>query len=92
MHGLVCFCTSLRGTDTLSGVITLSTLFLPPFRKGIYFKRKKKLLLVRAFFSFRVDPFSEGFGVQERKQEVAKVASLVKDGRKIYQVYPVPLI
>ena len=35
-------------------------------------------------FSFRVDTFSEGLGMQESIQEVTKVVSLVKKMAEIY--------
>ena len=39
---------------------------------------KRELLKKKKSFPFRVDPFSEGTGVHEGKQEVTKVVSLVK--------------
>ena len=66
---------SLRGINTLSGETTQSKV-LPPFRNG------------SKFFPVRVDPlFRKVFGVQEIKQEVAKVVPLVKISRNI-QAYP----
>ena len=33
------------------------------------------------FFTFRIDPFSEGEGVQESKEKVIKVVCIVKHGK-----------
>ena len=48
-----------KGVDTLSGVTTLSKLFLTPSENGSTLKGKN-LLNESKFFPFRVDPFSEG--------------------------------
>ena len=45
--------------------------FISPSEKGSTLKG----------YSFRVDPFSEGGGVQESKQRIIKVVSLEKHGR-----------
>ena len=44
-----------RGINTLSGEATVSKLFLPPFWKGVYSKRKY------------LDPFQKGVDVQKSK-------------------------
>ena len=47
----------VKGMDILSGETTFFKLFLPPFWKGIYSKRKKFAPSGSTFFPFRVDPF-----------------------------------
>ena len=68
--------TSLSGTDTFSGETTLSKLFCLPSVNGSTLKGKN--FDPYKHFSFRI----ETFGVQESEQEVAKIVSLEKDGRK----------
>ena len=45
---------------------------LPPFKKGSAVKGKNLLRMRSTFFLFRVDPFSEGIGVQGSKHEITK--------------------
>ena len=52
-----------RGADTLSRVITLSKLFLLPFEKRVYSKRKEFAPLGSKFFPFRVDLFQKILGM-----------------------------
>ena len=48
--------------------------------KWVYSKRKEFASKESKFFPLRTDPFSEGIGEQECKQEVTKVVSLVRNG------------
>ena len=50
---------------------------LPPFWKEIYFRRTVFALLGSKLFAFNVYSFSKGLDVQESKQEVTEVVSLV---------------
>ena len=90
-------CKHLSEIDTLSGEVTLSDLFYPPSEKGSPLKGQILLrsgansfllenLGAYSFLlektPFRVYPFQKGIGVQESKQEVTKVVSLVQNGRK----------
>ena len=54
-------------------------------QNGVYSVRKVFAHLWSIFLPFRVDPFSEGLGVQESKQEVTQVVSLLKKWWKIYK-------
>ena len=71
----------LWGMHTLSGEITLSELFCLSSEKGSTLKGKN-LLPGSKLFPFRVEPFLQGIGVQESKQTLTKVVSLVKNGGK----------
>ena len=55
---------------------------LLPFWKEVYSKRKE-FAPFGSVFSFRKDPFSEGGCVQESKQEVTKVVSLIKTAENV---------
>lgn len=44
----------------------------------VYTKREKFVLVGSKIFPFRVDLISKVFGIQEIKQDTAKVASLLK--------------
>ena len=67
---------------TLSGEKTLANIFSSLLKKGSALKGKN-MLLGSIFFPFRADPFfrTGSCSVQESKQEVTEVASLV--GRKV---------
>ena len=65
--------------DTLSGEVTL-TCFIP-LGKGIHPKRKEFAPKGSKFFPFRTNPFPKGSDVQESKQVVTQMVSLVKNGR-----------
>ena len=83
---------------TLLRVITLCKIIPFPLEKGTTLKGKNlttlkgKNLLGSKFIPFRVGPFQKVFGVQESKQEVAKIVSLLKNWQKIYHTYLIPLI
>ena len=77
----------LRGRDTYSREGVLSTRVCLSSVKGSILKRKN--LLPRGWggggklFSFIIDPlFRRVFGVEENKQEVTKVISLIQNGGK----------
>ena len=63
---------------------------LPSLWKGVYSKREEFATMGSKFFPFRVDSFQNELGVQKSKQEVTKVASLVKLAESIPSV-SVPL-
>ena len=63
--------------NTLSGEKTDKT-FCPHLKSG------------SKFYSYRVDPFQKGLGVQESKQEVTKFDSLVNNGKKITKCIQLP--
>ena len=63
-----------------------------PSEMGSALKGKNLLPIGSKFFPFRVDLTSEGFGVQEGKQETIKVASLIKKWRQTYQMYQVNIL
>ena len=75
----------------LSEEVTLSKLYLHPSEKGPTLKGKKMLLLGANPFLLEQAPFHMGFDVQKGKQEDTRVVSLGRNGRKIYQVYPILL-
>ena len=60
---------------TLLEEATLSNYFYRPSEKGSTVKRKE---FGSKFFPFRIDPFQKRISLQETKQKVIKVASLVK--------------
>ena len=68
---------------TFKGDNSVKVVFAP-FWKGTYSKRKEFAPIGSKFFPFRVDPFQIGTDVQERKQELTKVVSLVKKWQKNY--------
>ena len=55
---------------------------MSPPEKGVYYI-SKEICSEKVRFSLLEDPFSEGIGVQYRKQEVTKVVSLGENGDKI---------
>ena len=61
----------LRGMNTLSGETTLSNCAFS-LLKTVYSKRKEFTHKGSEFFPFKIDSFSEGVCVQERKHEAAK--------------------
>ena len=75
----------LLGTDLLSREAILSKLFLSPFGKGIYSKRKEFAPLGRKFFPFTADPLSEGAWCAEKQTVNHKLSPLSK-WQKFYQV------
>ena len=79
----------LRVLDILSREATLS--ILSPCCKGVHSKRKQFAAFERKFFPFRRLPFQKWIGVQESKQEVTKVVSLVQNDKKFTKVCPAPL-
>ena len=70
---------ALWETDTLSGEATLQKLFYFSSEKGSILKEKNLLL--------EQIPFQKGLPVQESKQEITKVVSLVKSDRPT-TIYP----
>ena len=72
--------------DTISREVTLSKLICFPSEKGS--SLKGKTLLPRGANSFFLEkiPFQKWLGVQESKQEVSKIVSLVKRGQKLPSV------
>ena len=66
----------------------LSKLILPPEKKPML---KGKILLPLEANFLNADSISKRLDEQKSKQEVTKIASLVKNGTKFYQVYPNPL-
>lgn len=65
-------------------------MFLPPL--SVVCTSKGKRFLSREKIFLRVDHFSEGLDVQERKQETTKVVFPVNGGGvRIYQMNPFPL-
>ena len=78
---------SERGIVTPSRKATVK-MVLPPFLKGVYSKKKKNLLPLGAnSFLLEWTRFQKETDVQESKQEVTKVVSLLKYD----QVYPFTL-
>ena len=72
--------TQFLGIDTFS-LCQIVFLFLK--KSFVFFPNTNKCV------PFRVDPFSEGNGVQESKQQVTNVVSLVKMAENV-QMYLVP--
>ena len=70
---------NLRKMDTLKGEANLSKTFWPLVEKRFILKGMNLLPAI----------FWKGLGAQTSKQEV-KVISLVQNGRRSTQVYPVP--
>ena len=65
----------------------MSNLFDPLLKRGLI--KKERICSLRSkFFSFRVDPFQKGLGVQESKQEVTNVDSFIIKGKKCTKCYP----
>ena len=57
-------------------------IILPPFWKGVYSKRKEFAPKGSKFFPFRVDPFQKESDMQEQKEEVTIIVSLVENNGK----------
>ena len=74
--------TSLRGTATFQGRQRCKKLFCLPSVNGSTLKGKFFFLRMSTFSLLEKRPSQKGFGEQESKQEVAKIVSLEKDGRK----------
>ena len=70
---------SLRGTDTLPGVATLSKLVRLPFEKGVYSKRKEFAPSGSKFLPFRVDQFFK-WGLVRRKGKLFRVDQFFQMG------------
>ena len=66
--------------NKLSAEASLSKLFWLRSKKGSTLEGKNLLLVGANSFLLECTPFSEGTGVQESKQEVAKVVSLAENG------------
>ena len=76
----------LRGSGSLSGGSNYFKIVLPPFRKGVYSKRKEFAPLRSNFFSFRFDPFSKGTWCAGKQTGRHKYGlPLKKKRRKIYE-------
>ena len=63
-----------------------------PFENGSTLKVKNTLPLrnvVFFFFPLRADPFQNGLGVQESKEEATKIVSLVKNSGKSTTVFTI---
>ena len=72
---------------------TMWKLFCVPSEKGSILIEKNLLRMGANSFLLEKTPFQKRIGVQESKQEVTKVVSLVRNGGKVYSVgIPVPLI
>ena len=76
----------LRGIDALSRKTYLSNLFLFPSKKDLLKKQRMysqgELFFFFFFFPIRIDLSQKVIGVKERKTDVTKFVSLVKDGGK----------
>ena len=70
---------------------TLSKLLCLSSEKGYILKVKNFLPMGANSFFLEQTPFQKWLGVQECKQEVTKVFSLITKWLKIYQVYQVPI-
>ena len=77
----------LRGMDTLSGDVTQSELLLPPFWKGVYYKRKAFAPKGSKCFPFIVNPYFRRTLFCRK----AKVVSLVKMVKKKLSSASIPL-
>lgn len=53
----------------------------------IYYKRKETALQEK-FFSFKVDPFTEGVWCTEKVMDVAKVVFLCKEKEEVLNIIP----
>ena len=76
--------------DTLSGEVSLSKLFYLPSEKESTLKEKNLFSLVTNSFLLELIPFQKRIDVQESKQEVIKVVSSVRNGRKFTKCVHTP--